>query len=294
MEQIVEFKKAREFGEIIGDTFLFIKQNFKPLMKAYFYLCGFFILGGLLITVFTQLRIVGMVNPIRANEINNPIAMLLNFSFSYFLIIVLKVLSYTSFYVTILSYIALYIEKGNIAPSVPEVWSYFRFYFFRMLGGGFLITCFAFLCFICCIIPGIWVAPAVTIFYAIMIMENAGISYAFNRSFKLVSEEWWITFATIIVIYLIYFASSMLVQVPALIIVWASAFTHLENPINATYAIVTTVSQHLSEVFLIIPIVCSALIYFNLVERKENTGLMSRIEGMGNYSATDHAKPEEY
>ena len=43
MIQKVEFRKVRDFGEVISDTFLFMKQNFKPLFKAFFYLCGFFL-----------------------------------------------------------------------------------------------------------------------------------------------------------------------------------------------------------------------------------------------------------
>ncbi len=33
MEQI-ELRKARDFGELINDSFLFIKGNFKPLLRC--------------------------------------------------------------------------------------------------------------------------------------------------------------------------------------------------------------------------------------------------------------------
>lgn len=293
MQRAIEFKKVREFGEIIGDTFLFIKQNFKPLMKAYFYLCGLFMLGGFITALFANLQFVGMLDPAKVREMNNPFRMILNFGINYFLIMLFYALSYTSFFCCILSYIALYIRKGNVPPSVQEVWSYFKYYFFRVLGGGFLNTLLFMVAFIACVIPGIWVFPALTLFYPVMIMENASIGTSFDRGFKLIKEEWWITFATLVVIYIIVQACTLLVQVPALAITWASAFTHLDRPLTATYAIVTSISGQLSMIFMIIPIVSFALIYFNLVERKESTGLMDRIDAFGGAKTTDFT-PEEY
>ena len=293
MQQPIEFRKIREFGEIISDTFLFIKQNFKPLMKAYIYLCGLFVLGGIVSTLVAHLQIVGAFSQQKATELENPVLMMMNLSVNYGLIILFSVLSYTSYFVCILSYIALYVRKGNVAPTVPEVWSYFKFYFFKVLGSGFLISCFWGICIILCLIPGIWVTPAVSIFFAIIVMENGGIGYAFNRCFKLVTNEWWITFATLVVMYVIFQGASLFIQIPALALVWARSFTDINSPFTVGYSIVSSVSQYLASVFLIIPIVSSALIYFNLVELKESTGLLERINAFGEKTA-DHATPEEY
>ena len=294
MQNKVEFKKRREFGEIISDTFLFIKQNFKPLMTAVLYLCGFFLLAGLVSSIMAQLQMVGAMEGLKRGSITSPFQMITNFSFGYLLVIIFMVCSYTSFYVTVLSYISIYIQKGNVAPTIEEVWAYFKFYFFRVMGSGIIMSIFLVICFICCIIPGIWVFPAVSIFYPIMVIENAGLGYSFNRCFKLVTNEWWITAATIIVVSIIVYACSLVIQLPAMIIGMASAFTHLEQPITKTYAIVTSLAQQLSQVFMIIPIISSTLIYFNLVERKENTGLMSRIENLGQTASQENSTPEEY
>lgn len=295
MEGKVEFRKAREFGDLIGDTFLFIRQNFKPLMKVFIYLCGIFIIGGMLSSMLTQLQLVGMVKANGLSTYKDPFRMIYNFGFNYVLMIAFIMLTYTSMYVTILSYISLYIQKGNEAPNVAEVWAYFKYYFLRMLGSSLLMSIFFVLCFICCIIPGIYVFPAMSLFYPIMILENGNFSHSFSRSFKLLKDEWWVTAAVLIVIYIIFYAFSTIVQMPALIITMIGAFTHGERSISTTYAIVTSVSQYVSQVFMIIPIVCTALCYFNLVERKENTGLLGRIGGFGEGSLTQtHSAPEEY
>jgi hypothetical protein len=41
----IEFKKRRDFGQVINDTFTFMRQNFKPLIKTYFTFCGLFVSG---------------------------------------------------------------------------------------------------------------------------------------------------------------------------------------------------------------------------------------------------------
>ena len=48
MTENIEFKKRRDFGQVINDTFTFMRQNFKPLIKTYFIFCGLFVLASLL------------------------------------------------------------------------------------------------------------------------------------------------------------------------------------------------------------------------------------------------------
>ncbi|PWS28061.1 hypothetical protein DHW03_10915 [Pedobacter yonginense] len=297
MAEKIEFKKIREFGEIIGDTFLFIRQNFKPLMKAFLYLCGIFILGGILTMIMTQLQVGDMQENFR-NSYNfsgeSVWSRLSKFVIQYLFMMMFMMLSYTSVYVTVLSYVALYIQKGNVAPNVEEVWSYYKYYFFRMFGSGIVISIFLVFCFACCFFPGVYVFPAVSIMSVIMVIENASLGYSFNRSFKLLRNEWWATAGVLIVVSIITYACTLLVQLPATIIAMVSAFTHAEQRITKTYAIVASISQYLSQIFLIIPILAATLIYFNLVERKESTGLLDRIDGLGKGPEQFNSTPEEY
>lgn len=292
MKDKVEFRKVREFGEIIGDTFLFIKQNFKPLMKAFIYLCGFFILAGIANGIVVQLRMVSIVEG-RQNFSIASQYMGTFFSWNYFALIVFMVLNYTAIYVTVLSYISIYIQKGNVAATVEEVWSYFKYYFFRILGSGLIMSTFLFVCFLCCFFPGIYVFPAVTLVYPILILENASLGYSFTRSFKLLKDNWWITFGILIIIWIITYACTTFVQMPVVIITMVNTITNPSNPISRSYAILSSISSYIAQVFLIIPIICSAFCYFNLVEQKESTGLMDRIEGFGNTSTPQSTTNQE-
>jgi len=294
MAQPVEFKKTREFGELIGDTFLFLKQNFKPLAKALLYLCGLFIVAGILTSILSQMNLLDytrgeMRSPIYAR---NTWARIL--SWQYFLSMIFAMAYANSLYVTILSYLTLYIEKGNVAPSLLEVWGYYKYYFFRLLGSSFLLTIFFVICLACCLVPGIYIFPMISIFYPVMIMENAGFRYTFNRSFKLVKNEWWVSAAVILIIWIIAYALALFIQIPSFAIMMISTLTHAERPFSNAYIILNAIGSYLSYIFFSIPVITSTLIYYNLVEKKENSGLMERIGNLGSNTGAQEIDAEEY
>lgn len=293
MKEKIEFRQLREFDGIISGTLLFIKQNFKPLLKAVFYLCGFFMLAGVISTVFTQSQISALSQNFEDGDYNENVS---SWSTLHLMRIILQVvfmvLNYTALYTTVLSYIALYVEKGNVAPKVDEVWSYFKHYFFRVMWGGIVMSILWVICFICCIIPGLYVTPALFVFYGVIVLENQDFSTAFSRAFALVKDNWWITFATIFVMLIITTLFTSITLIPSYIILLTSYFSQKGEALQQGFQFFVAVSQHLSQVFLIIPLVTSAFIYYNLVERKESVGLMKRISDFGN-SSNQVVHPDE-
>jgi hypothetical protein len=288
MQDKLEFKKTREFGDIIADTFLFIRQNFKPFLKVYLYLCGFFILGEMLSGV------VHLLNAKTAFSGGNPARPFEQlFSVSYLMALIFTLAAYTAIPLTTLSYISLYIEKGNVVPTVEEVWSYFKYFFLRVFGSGILISLMMVICFICCIIPGIYVFPAFSLFYSVMVFENGSFGYSFSRSFKLANSHWWPTAGTILILWVITSATMLVPSVPAVIVGMASAFTKTPGDVNITFLILSTLVQYLCQIFLVLPVIGVSLCYFNLAERMENGGLLNRIEQLGTQK-DQFSAPEEY
>ncbi|SHF63821.1 hypothetical protein [Pedobacter caeni] len=289
MSEKLEFKKVREFGEIINDLFLFIKQNFKALLKVFVYFCGIFILGSMISGIYQQIEMQKSLKT--ADDFASMMGKI--FNLNYLLVLIFNMVSYTAMNVSILSFIAVYVKKGNETPELEEVWAYFKFYFFRVLGSGILISIFVGLCFVCLLIPGIYVMPAMMLFLPVMIYENAGFSYSFDRAFKLLKGQWWVTFGTILLIYFIATACQSLASLPALILTFFSAFTEGAKGLSNTVIIISTTVQYLCQVFIIIPLVGISFCYFNLAERLDSTGLMDRIEQMGS-SKDAFNTPEEY
>lgn len=279
MSEKVEFKKLREFGDVINDTIKFFKENFKPLLKVFVYFCGVFIVAGMIAAIFQQ---IGMQRAIRNMDVTNTYGKLAGlFSIAYFFVALIGILGYTALNVSMLSFIALYIEKGNVAPTVEEVWGYFKYYFLRVFGSSFLLGLLLVVSFGLCLVPGFYMFPAISLMIPIMIFENASLGYAFSQSFKLLKENWWITAATLLILWVITYATSSLASLPAIILTMVSALTNGPKGLGNTVIIISTVIQYLCQVFMIVPIIGISLCYFNLSERKNSTGLMDRIQKMG-------------
>ncbi|WP_442590046.1 hypothetical protein ACSBL2_02175 [Pedobacter sp. AW31-3R] len=278
MNTTTEFKKRREFGEIINDTFQFIKQNFRPLMKVLLYFCGFFILGGIIATAIQSMTSIKALTDVR----NDPYAQINQYlSFSYAMVLIFSLLNYTALNVSILSFISLYVEKGKVVPEIEEVWSYFRYYFMRVLGSSIVVSLFLSVCFLCCGIPGIYVFPAMVLFFPVMIFENGTFAYSFGRAFRLLKDQWWITSGTIFMIWFITYASMSIISLPAIGLTMAVSFLPAAKEFTAAGLIISSIIQHFAQLLLIIPIIGISLCYFNLSERVDNTGLMDRINQLG-------------
>ncbi|QNK62421.1 hypothetical protein H7F33_18060 [Pedobacter sp. PAMC26386] len=278
MSEKVEFKKLREFGDIINDTIRFFKENFKPLIKVFFYFCGLFIVAGIIASISQQL---GMKQVFRNIAGMNSYAGLQNiFTVSYFAVVFIAMINYTAMNISVISFIALYVEKGNVAPTVDEVWGYFKYYFLRVFGSGLLLGMFMTACFCLCLIPGFYVFPAVSLMIPIMIFENSSLGYAFSRSFKLLKENWWMTAATLFVLWIIAYATSSLMSLPAIILTAISTLTNGIQGLSVGVIIFSTILQSICQFFLIVPLIGVSLCYFNLSERQNSTGLMERIQQM--------------
>lgn len=291
MSEKIEFKKIRAFGEIINDTFLFVRENLRPLLKVFIYLCGFFVLAGIIASVMQQLSVQGMVS-----NASNPSAFANMggiFTFNYFLVILFSMGTSAAITVSTLSFIALYIQKGKVAPSPEEVWAYFKYYFFRVFFSNIFLMLFVIFAFMLCLIPGFYVFPAISLFFPIMVLENSDFSYAFSRSFKLLKDQWWVTAGTIFIIFMIAYACMMFAAVPGMILTMVGTFIPGLEDWKMVMLIIGAIIQNLSYVFMMIPFIGLALVYFNLVEVQESTGLMDRIHQFGQ-TKDDAAGLEEY
>ena len=279
MSDKLEFRKLREFGEIINDTFVFIRENFRPLLKVFIYLCGFFLLAGIAASVMQELNLQEM--GVKSKSIFGFGKTADMLSWQYLLLIIFSMGIYTAVTVSTLSFIALYIQKGKVAPTPEEVWAYFRYYFFRVFFSSIFVGVFTVFCFVLCLLPGIYVFPAMSMFFSIMILENSDFAYSFSRSFKLLKDQWWATAGAVLIIWVISYACMSFASVPAVVLMMAGTFIPALGEWNVVMIVIGSILQYVSYVFMMIPIIGVTLCYFNLAERQESAGLIDRIGQLG-------------
>lgn len=289
----IDFKKQRDFGQVINDTFTFLRQNFKPLIKTYAMFCGLFVLANMCAMLMQQYKAVHIINEGLTTGNNDQFAFGM-YGIEYFLAIFFTFASYASMSVAILSYIAVYIQKGNQTPTSEEIWGYFKYYFFRVFGSSIFLAIINFVGFLFCLVPGFYLFPFVCMFFPIMVIENGTFTYSFGRSFKIIKDNFWITFGTLIVVWIIVYACMSMIVLPTSLFSMIGMFGSKTPSMSVTLTMVTTVLQSLCQVFTILPVITVALVYFSLVEQKENQGLLERISNFGNTEKPIDTRPEEY
>lgn len=291
MTETVEFKKRRDFGQVINDTFTFIRQNIKPLIKTYFTFCGLFVLASMATLLLQQFKMVNVINTVGGMGHTRGIGL---YGIEYFLSLIFSFASYSSMTVAVLSYIAIYVQKGNQTPTLDEVWGFFKYYFFRVFGSSFLLMLLLIIGFMFCLVPGFYLFPFIAMMFPIMVIENSSLSYSFSRSFSLIKENFWVTFGTLIIVWIIVYACTTLIVLPTSLFNMLAMFSSKNLQMSLTLTLITTVLQSLCQVFTIVPIITISLMYFNLVEEKESVGLMERISNFGNTEKPIDTRPEEY
>jgi hypothetical protein len=294
----IELLKKRDFGEIISDTFLFLKQNLKPLLASFFIICGFFMLAMAVTAVMQQAKMVGIVNGTLSSS---SMYYLQTRTFDaigieYFLTLIFTLVNYVAMHVTVYSYMALYRDKGNIAPTPEEVWGYFKYFFVKVLGSSIVLFLLLIIGFMLCFFPGIYLYPILGLVIPIMIFENTSLGFAFNKSFSLIKENWWLTFGAIFIMGIIVSISTAIVVLPVTIINYASPLLHPGKGfhLSLVMSVITAVLQSAAQVFNILALITISLCYFSMSEKTDGTGLMNRINQLGNKSDDANLPAEEY
>lgn len=298
MSRKFELAKVRDFGEIINDTFVFLKQNFKQLMKHIFTFAGIFLAGTIVCSTIYQLQIQsnfnGSIAPANSNIYN------VSSSEIYFFVAIIFDVFFVAFtniitLIVVISYLALYKIKGGVPPTTEEVWGYLKYYFWRVLGAAFVTGLLYCVGAVFCLVPGIYLITVLSLFAPIIIIENGSFSYSFSRCFTLIKDNWWVSFGVMVVMLIIVAIASSVMGLPSniLLVIFPLAHITLDGPIAIALTAFAMSLRWLGSLMMIIPMISVGLIYFNLVESKEGTTLLDRIDAIGTAAATEPDETED-
>jgi hypothetical protein len=287
MTRFIEFKKQRELGEILSDTFAFLRTQFKPFVSTYFKIVGPYLVVMLISMVFYLSAFSSFLdfNTQSSNEVFSGVAMF----FGILVFFVALILVYATSQSTVLHYIKSYsihagiIDFNEIKKEVySSLWSF--------IGLGILVVLSVFIGLMFCILPGIYLAVPLSLSFSIMVFAQKSVGDSYSYGFTLVKDEWWITFATLFVVGIIVTIASYAFSLPAVIYQYAkmgifsgeidatSMTNSFVDPIYMILNMIGTVAQVLLN---LITIIAGAFIYFNLNEKKNFTGTFERIQSIG-------------
>lgn len=297
-EQKMELRKIRDFGLNISDTFAFLQQNLKPLLASFFAICGIFMLGQAIFNgIFQSRSMGGLFQQILSGRVSqsgygaNPYAGIL--SLEYIMTIVFMLLTFASIKVVLCGYIKFYLENDGQQPKIEDIWTIYKKYFFRVFLYGIPVGLLTIFGFLFCLVPGIYFWVVLLPFTYVVMIEDADFGRAFSRCFEIIKQNFWPSLAIYLVAIIIYYVSSSIISVVVGLVVGLAAYFTTKD-IGSTIGIVTSFLNVFSLTFYIIYFVSAGLQYFTLTEQHDGTGILNRIDSIGNANNNFDQPEEQY
>ncbi|MEM1339491.1 MAG: hypothetical protein AAF717_10885 [Bacteroidota bacterium] len=282
----IEFKKQRELGEILTDAFNFLKFEFKPFFGTLLKIVGPYLLATMVFLGFYFYSFNGLLNfnlQPQSREIN-PIFMLI----AVLGLIISAIAMYGLTQASVLYYIKSYSDtKGAVVYDYVRREAYNKFWNF--IGLAFLVGISLFVGIMLCIIPGIYLYPPLMLSFSIMVFMNKGIGDSFQYGFTLIKDNWWVTFATLLVLGIIIGIIGYVFQIPAVIYLWVKMGVFsgemdaesMGGVFDPVYIILNVFAYMVQFILQTISLVAAAFIFFHLNEKKNFTGTFERIQNLG-------------
>jgi len=281
----IELQKTRSLGELISDSFIFLRIHARALIGPYLVvtLPLAFLAVFPIISYSRAITGGGLFNP--APTYGFPVHFTAEVFGSLFLMSAVFSLSFVAGMSSLLGYVDLLKATDGSLPSFSETLTAFGKYFPKMLLNS--IPVFLLLILLTCllIIPGIWFSIISFIFYPVLVLEGLSLSAGIARSRYLVKDYWWQTFLIIII------ASFMVGIITGFVSFFFGIFfltgrlNTLGTPVLSTgFVLITFIPALLRVVLQLYIFVAVLLQYYNLKELKEGGSLTDRIAGLGQRS----------
>lgn len=282
MKPPIVLLQQRDFGQKINATFEFVIQNFKPLMLALLYIAGPpALIGGFFMGSY-QSNILGIQKEILSGNSSSdfPFSIIYEMGGSILILTVFLGIASVAASLVVNAYMLEY-EEGNRNITPEIVWNRLKNYIGRGIGYSIVMVLFALAATLFFILPGIYVSVTLSLMYMVMMRENLDLGDTFRRCFYLIQDKWWSTFGLLIIVGIISGIIGYIFQIPTLIVT-VTSFFKIGDGMNDIWmtigGVISTVGSVLVRSLVLVAVVFQ---YYNLVERREGSGIISAIDNIG-------------
>jgi hypothetical protein len=278
MQNYIELRKKRDLGEILSDTFAFARINSKPLFNILLKTTGIFFLLSVLFSGYYQYA---NLNRLVTED-------LATFGISIVLLMIGSVLYYASATSSIFAFMQQYLDTKGMASEEPVIREAKS-----NIGQMILLSIMAYLLlifgFVFFFFPGIYFIVPIALAFPVFFFKKLGKRDSIRAAFKLVSGYWWVTFGTIVVMAILISIISFVFQLPGTVYIGVKAFFEASQGSGEfeefggdfIYLLLATIGSAASNLLSIFMIIATGLVYFDLDEEKNRTGIKAKLEELG-------------
>jgi hypothetical protein len=322
-QQKIDFNQTRKFGDKINITFNYISQNFKSLLLSLIYiLAPILLLGGIVYAYFFDWYFGFIGDASGGNPPDLSVEELPVMIVTVVGLILVSIFAVTLIVSVLYSHMMIYKETDLHRITVNEVWERVKKEFSGILGvqiiifllflfggaviGGLLIGIpiamesfgLAVLGYFILFILAIYAAITISLSFIIKVNEHTDVFTAIQRSFYLIKGKWWSTFGLLFIMQMIAGMMSYIFAIPMYAVMVGDMLHSIESggapfesyegmgPLGIVF---TTIYVFGAYILYALPFIAIAFQYYNLVELKEATGLMDKIDTIGAETDTDDA-----
>lgn len=269
----ITLARTRNFGDLISDTFTYVRDYHKSLGKGLLYfVIPIIALAAILFGNYMQQVMAMQADPNSLDDIASMFSSIGGAS-------MLGMFASAAMAAVVFNHMALVSESESGEVTVSGIWNRYKTDIWAIIGISIITGIIAFVGMIFFIIPGIFLLVKFSLIPAVYVKERVGISDAFSRSWHLTANYWWFTFGLTIVMGLLVSFMSYFLTVPIML---TSAFVGFAGgDVGSASTMITVIystAMLLGYIFYSLLYISIGLHYFNLVERKEGSAMKERIE----------------
>lgn len=270
----IEFRRERDFGQVLSATFYFFRRNLKPLSKHLLLIIGPLLIIWAVYNAYT-LRALGDDYPTGLFE--TMMLLTSNFGPMNFL----PLLTGLTYIALVYGYLILDMDRGFAQFGTGDLLVLVLRHFLQLAVVSVLMFMMLTVGAFFFLVPFVYLLVVLSNCYIIMLREDAGIFDAIVRCFQLISGKWWPTFGLLLILWIIYFAFSfavsLLITALTFLVGYNSGSDVTPTDLRLVWIFLNPLLAYLSYLLTSIPVMAVAFHYFSLVEQKEKTGLLERI-----------------
>ena len=299
----IVIRKTRDFGEKLNATIEFIRANFKGLFRSIIFIGGPLMLVTSVLMGFYQNNVMWLGT--RTSESIGPSSEVFMDVIGVSIFAMLFSVLTVALVITIINeYIIIYLEKQSSDIEPSEVWQRVKKDYLMILISSIGYSVLVLIGTVFFVFPGIYLFVTLSLIYIVQITERKGFFSAMSRCISIINGKWWSTFGINLVCWFIWGVLIYALLIPYYIVTFAALFHNISETGNATAfdepsAVTKVLTIFFSAIYMMgsyivmtIPVIGIAFQYFNLVERKESTGLMQKIDSFGTEKSTIESEEE--
>ena len=285
----IDFYKKRPFSDKLNITFVFLRENAWPYLKVQLLIAGPILLLVNMAASRLQSGLFDSVEKIQMGPDGFIIDMFGDMFGTYGFMLLAGLVGGSLIPVLCYGYMRVYRERPpegiTIAHVTRDMWPNFL----SMLGygiiAGMVVIVSAFFLFI----PAIYFMVVLSLGAAIICFEKTNPFTAFSRCFTLIKDKWFSTAGLLLVVGIIVYFITAFFSLPRVVLMGIWTFLSLEsgNPsagmpayMDSLQILFAVLQSFAGIITYSLVYIALAFQYFNLVERRESRGLMTRIGAM--------------